>query len=144
MTPRAWTMACAAALPPPARALFDQGGLDPAEAWLAQIEGKTNAQARAQARRLRGSAAITPGSLADASWLCGSGADPLLVLEAVGAAALDSAALTAAEVAADFEAADTGSHAQKIGRTQRRVQQIFKARRERAERQLELFVGVPQ
>ncbi|CQR44397.1 hypothetical protein THICB3510054 [Thiomonas sp. CB3] len=139
MSPRAWTSACTQALDPASRAIFEAGGVDAADAWLAQIEGKTNAQARAQARRLRGSAVISPGQRADASWLHGTSADPALVLESAEAAAsLDQDAVTAAGVAADFEATGTLGHAQKMGKSQRRIQQIFKARRDLADLQLEI------
>jgi len=59
-TPRsesAWSQACRAALPPAARQILfeaqEAGGrqVDAADAWLAFIEQKTEAQARAKARR---------------------------------------------------------------------------------------------
>lgn len=57
-TPRsasAWALACIAELSPAARQLLHEchaegGYIDPADAWLAQAEGKTQTQARSAAR----------------------------------------------------------------------------------------------
>lgn len=144
-----------AALSPVAQAFLSKF-IDPAEAWLAEHDGLTPAQARSRARNaarslgkswpdhLPPSALIDPAEALEIQQKCGLyGLSPLEILEAVEQAemALGGPAAALRLAAADVRDVDTQAMSAACGITRRRAQQIKRERVDLAERQFSLFCG---